>query len=89
MKNRIIAMILIVSLILPLAACGGKTAAAPAIREKLLAEAVMNEENLVLGSDGVELRLDPVIISSDVKAIISEVDNAPALDDEGIISLKV
>ncbi|HBH13651.1 MAG TPA: hypothetical protein DDX29_11150, partial [Clostridiales bacterium] len=89
MKNRIIAMVLIVSLILPLAACGGKTAAAPAIREKLLAEAVMNEENLVLGSDGVELRLDPVIISSDVKAIISEVDNAPALDDEGIISLKV
>ncbi|MBV1757798.1 MAG: hypothetical protein KMY55_08135 [Dethiosulfatibacter sp.] len=89
MKNRIIAMILIVSLILPLAACGGKTAAAPVISEKMLAEAVLNEENLVLGSEGVELRLDPVIVSSDVKAIISEVSNAPALDDEGIISLKV
>jgi hypothetical protein len=89
MKNRIIAMILIVSLILPLAACGGKAPAAPIISEKLLAEAVLNEENLVLGFEGVELRLDPVIISSDVKAIISEVTNAPALDDEGIISLKV
>lgn len=89
MKNRVIAMILIVSLILPLAACGGKIAAAPVVSEKLLAEAVLNEENLVLGFDGVELRLDPVIISSDVKAIISEVTNAPVLDDEGIISLKV
>lgn len=90
MKNRIIAMTLIVSLILPLGACGGtKVPATPVISETLLAEAVLNEENLILGADGVELRLDPVIINSDVKAIISEVSNAPALDDEGIISLKV
>ncbi|MBV1756877.1 MAG: hypothetical protein KMY55_03445 [Dethiosulfatibacter sp.] len=89
MKNRVIAMILIVSLSLPLVACGGKTVAAPVTSEKLLAEAVLNDENLVLGSEGVELRLDPVIITSDVKAVISEVNNAPALDDEGIISLKV
>ena len=89
MKNRIIAMVLIVSLILSLAACGTKAPAAPVVTEKTLAEAVLNDENLVLESEGVALRLDPVVISSDIKAIISAVDNAPTLDDEGIISLKV
>jgi hypothetical protein len=89
MKNRAIAIILMISLILPFAGCGKRTAVAPVISEKLLAQAILNDENLVLGYEGVELRLDPVIISSDVKATISEVSNSPTLDDEGIISLKV
>jgi len=89
MKNRVIAIVLIMTLILPLVACGAKKPATPVIAEKMLAEAVLNADNLVLSNEGVELRLDPVIVPTDVKATLSEVTNAPTLDDEGMISLKV
>lgn len=72
-------------MILSITGCGGGSS----MSEKLVAEAVLNEENLVLGKDGVELRLDPVMISSDLNASISEVSNAPALDEENEINLKV
>ncbi len=88
MRNRVIALIIVVSTILLLTGCsGGSTGSA--MSEKLLAEAVLNEENLVLSTDGAELRLDPVIVPSDVNASIYEVSNAPALDEESVIKLKV
>jgi len=89
MRNRIIASILVISMILPLAGCGGSSAKKPAMSEKLLAEAVLNEENLALSSEGVELKLDPVIVSADVNASIYQVSNAPTLDEEDDIQLKV
>ncbi len=88
MRNRIIAMILVTSLILPLAGCGGNTSGTT-MKEELLIEGIVNEDTLLLGKDGVELRLDPVFISKDVKAKISKVSNAPTLDEESDIHLNV
>jgi hypothetical protein len=87
-RNKVISMILIGSIVLSLTGCSGESTE-PAMSENLLAEAVLDEENLVLETEGVELRLDPVILSSAVNASISEVSNAPALDEEGEIQLKV
>ena len=97
MKNRIISTILAVSLILPLAACGQKSGETtgstapktPPMSETLLIEAVLNEENLALETEGVKLTLDPVFVTADAKAVISKVDNAPMLDAQDEISLKV
>ncbi|MGB5823005.1 MAG: hypothetical protein WBH44_02945 [Proteocatella sp.] len=85
MKNRVIAMMLVVLMIISLTGCGSGSS----MSENLLTEALLNEENLVLGKDGIELRLDPVMISSDLNASISEVSNAPMLDEESGINLKV
>lgn len=87
MKKGLIAIILVTSLILFLAGCGGTSGSA--MKEELLIEGVVNENSLVLGTQGVELRLDPVIISSDVNAKISKISNAPPLDGEGDIQLDV
>ncbi len=88
MNRKLIAFVLIISMIMPLAGCG-KEAKKPAMSEKLLAEAVLNEENLVLAVEGVELRLNPVFVSTDVKASISQVSNAQPLDEEEDVELKV
>jgi hypothetical protein len=88
MYKRLVSILLVISMILPLAGCGGETGK-PAMSEKLMAEAVLNEENLTLAAEGVELRLHPVIISADVNASISQVSNAPPLDAEDDIDLKV
>ena len=88
MKNRVIAIILVFAMIIPIAGCGGGSKHKNS-SEKLLAEAVLNQDNLVLEADGVQLKLHPAIISSDVDAEIYQVSNAPPLDDEGDISLKV
>ncbi len=88
MRNSLVMTILVISLILPLSGCGGGTSS-PAMKEELLIEGVVNENKLLLGTEGVELRLDPVIISSDVNAKISKVSNAPPLDEEGDVQLDV
>ena len=88
MIKRIIAMMLAASMTMSVVGCGGGSSGA-SMSEKLFTEAVLNEENLVLGKDGIELRLDPVMISSDINASIYEVQNAPTLDDDGEISLEV
>jgi hypothetical protein len=88
MRNCLVTIILVIFLILPLAGCGGSTSGS-AMKEELLIEGVVNENNLLLGTGGVELRLDPVIISSDVNAKISKISNAPPLDEEGDIQLDV
>lgn len=88
MRKRIIALIVAFSMMLSLAGCGGGSSK-PSMKEELLVEGIVNESNLVLGAEGVELRLDPVFISSDVKARILKVSNAPSLDDEDDIQLKV
>lgn len=88
MKNRAIAMILVISLILPLVGCGGSKSSS-VMKEELLVEGVVNENNLLLGKDGVEIRLDPVFIAQDVNAKISKVFNAPPLDEESDINLNV
>ena len=88
MNKRLISLLLIFAMIIPLTGCGGGDTS-PQVKEESLAEGVLNEENLVLGSEGVELRLDPVLISSDTNAKITKVSNAPPLDEEGEIDLEV
>jgi len=88
MKNRVIASILAFSMLLPLAGCGGGQKQ-QSLSEKLLAEAVLNEENLFLEIQGVELKLHPAIFTNDVNASIYKVSNAPYLDEEGDIELDV
>ncbi|MDY0256770.1 hypothetical protein [Gudongella oleilytica] len=88
MSKRLISLLLIISMIIPLVGCGGSSSE-PVMKEELLIEGVVNGENLSLGSEGIELRLDPVFISSDVNARISRISNAPPLDEEGEIDLEV
>lgn len=88
MYKRLISIVLVISMILPLAGCGGESKK-PAMSEEFLAEAVLNEENLALVAEGVELRLHPVFVSADVNASISKVSNSPPLDAEDDIDLKV
>lgn len=57
MRNRLIAIVLVISLILPITGCGGANSST-SMKEELLIEGVVNENNLLLGTDGVELRLD-------------------------------
>ncbi|HMM70540.1 MAG TPA: hypothetical protein PKD08_08615, partial [Gudongella oleilytica] len=88
MKNRLISLLLVFAMIIPLTGCGG-SGSSPQVKEEALAEGVLNEENLVLGAEGVELKLDPVLISADTNAKITKVSNAPPLDAEGEIQLQV
>lgn len=89
MKNRIIALILVFAMVVPLTGCGSGGPSAPKAKEETLVEGVVNADNPTLGSEGVELRLDPVFITSDTNARISRVSNAPSLDEEGEIQLDV
>ncbi|HMM70533.1 MAG TPA: hypothetical protein PKD08_08580, partial [Gudongella oleilytica] len=72
MSKRLISLLLAISMIIPLVGCGGSSSE-PVMKEELLIEGVVNGENLSLGSEGIELRLDPVFISSDVNARISRI----------------
>jgi hypothetical protein len=87
-RNRLVAIALVLSMVLPLAGCGANKSK-PAMSEKLMIEAIVNDENVLLTSEGVELRVDPVFVTSDVKASISRVSNAPALDEESGLELSV
>lgn len=88
MKNRIISIILIISMVLPITACGGGGSSKP-INEVSLVEGIVSSENLILSSEGVELRLDPVNIEDESNAKITKVSNAPLLDEESGIELDV
>lgn len=89
MSKRLISILLAFSMIIPIAGCSGGGASKPSMKEELLIEGVVNDENLTLSSEGVELRLDPVFISSDLNAKISRVSDAPPLDEEGDVQLEV
>lgn len=86
MKKRILAIILIVTMVTPLAIGCGNTAK---VESKVLAEGVLSEENLSLSGDGVAMKLDPVNLAEETKGVISRVSNAPPLDDGGEITLDV
>ncbi|NCB43472.1 MAG: hypothetical protein EOM59_12765 [Clostridia bacterium] len=88
MQNKIIATILVIAMLISITGCGSGNSSS-SMTTTLLTESLLNEENLMLENDGVKLRLDPVMLSSDVNASISEVSNAPTLDEEGEINLKV
>lgn len=86
MRKRILAFILIVTMITPLMAGCGDTAK---VESKVLAEGVLNEENLSLSGDGVSMKLNPVNLAGETKAVISRVSSAPPLDEESKITLDV
>lgn len=88
MKNRVLAIILVISMILSLTGCKGEETTKPA-SDQVLVEGIVSEENLTLGLDGLELRLDPVNISEEANAKITKVSNAPKLDSESEIELEV
>ncbi|MDY0235351.1 MAG: hypothetical protein RBR71_04955 [Gudongella sp.] len=88
MRNRIISMVLIISMILPVTGCGGG-GSTKTQSDEVLVEGLVNDENLILASNGIELRLNSVNISDEANAKISKVSNAPVLDDESGIVLDV
>lgn len=86
MKKRLLAIILIITMITPLAVgCGNTTEA----KSKVVIEGVLNDENLSLTGEGVAMKLDSVNLTGETKAIISRVSNAPPLDESGDIQLDV
>jgi len=89
MSRRLIAFILSISMGLTFITGCGVSSKEPVMSEKLLIEGILNEENLVLSASGVELKLNPVIVTSDLNASISTVSNAPSLDEEDNIELSV
>ena len=88
MKNRIIASILVITMILPLGACGGGSQPKES-RDQVLVEGVVSDENLILSCEGVQLKLDPVNITEELKAKITKSSNQPVLDEESGIELDV
>lgn len=108
MRSRIIAIILVISLVLPIVGCGSdennslvgedkgdssqvekKDDPAQDQDEIVLAEGRLNEEQLILASEKIELRLNPVNINEEVQAKISKVPTSPPLDEESGIELEV
>lgn len=86
MKNRIIATILILTMVLSfITACGNKTKQVETkqIESKIFAEGILNEDNLSLSKDGVGIELDLVNLPvEESKVVIRQVLDAPPLDDE-------
>lgn len=86
MKRRLLAIILIITMMTPfMVGCGSAGGA----KDKVLAEGVLNDENLSLSADGVAMKLDAVNLQGETKGIITHVSNAPPLDDSGDIQLDV
>lgn len=86
MKNRIIATILILTMVLSfITACGNKTKQVETkqIESKIFAEGILNEDNLSLSKDGVGIEIDLVNLPvEEAKVVIRQVLDAPPLDDE-------
>ncbi|MGB4438758.1 MAG: hypothetical protein WBJ13_05925, partial [Sedimentibacter sp.] len=68
MKNRIISLILIISMFITLTGCGGGKPAET--NEKLLIEGILDQENTSLASQGVEIAFDPVNLPEGANARI-------------------
>ena len=87
MKNRIISLILIISMFITLTGCGGGNPAET--NEKLLIEGILDQENTSLASQGVEIAFDPVNLPEGANARISTISGTPPLDEENDIDLVV
>lgn len=81
MYRRFLPLLLIAGLLLSTVACGGGKKS-PKMKEMLIAEGIINEEQVILEKDGVSLKVDPVMGISEAKASIFEVSNAPYLSED-------
>jgi hypothetical protein len=85
MSRRVIAIILVFSMMVSISGCGGVAAG----KEKVLAEGVITEENSSLSGEGLGLHIDPVNFTGELNAKITSVPGSPPLDEEGEIQLQV
>lgn len=85
MKNRIISLILVISMLMTLTGCGDSKPAKT--NEKLLIEGILDQENTSLESQGVKIAFDPVNLPEGANVQISTISGAPPLDEESGINL--
>lgn len=86
MYRRLIALLLIITLVVPLATgCGGT----PQAKETVLVEGVLSEELMSLAAEGVSMEMNPVNLETEAKATISRVSDAPPLDAEEELPMAV
>lgn len=93
-SKKILCGLLIMSMLLSLTGMLTGCGKAKNLKKKpetsaIVAEGVLNSDNLTLSHQGLSMRISPVTLSTDAEAIIIKVSDAPALDDGSDIKLEV